>query len=186
MFNDLPFDDIFVKGTPYEVNRNRIKELFWLSNPENNVYADEKEDIYVIKKVDFLMVIGYLHCGVRPFGLGLGNDLLDFITDIKKLCKTKSWLNFELFIILDFRLRLISPETIILLPRDIKYFLLELHQLLNSPPKDPIEQKLENELSDSIRRSKVVFGSSILDEDPNSESAIMRALENGYGDLYGL
>jgi len=180
--------DLLPKGTSYDINRNRVKEIYWLANPQNQVYKDEDDDIYVIQRDSQILVVGYLHCLPNPYGLGLNDDLLEFICDLKKLCVAKEWTNFELFIISDFRLRLISPESLLQLPKDIKFYILENNILGLSPPMFPKQQNLKHEFSESQRKSnrRIKSGPSILDEDPNSERAIMRALKNGDGDRYGL
>jgi len=168
----------------YPTNRKRIKELFWLANPDRQLYSDESDDVYVLKQTDKTEVIAYLHCGIRPFLVS--SFVLEFIRDLKKLCADKEWPNCQIIFITDFNLRYIFHTEIEKLPRDIKYFILEPPSILTNESQKLKLQNLSFEISESksrFRRSKIMPHS---DYDPNSEAAIMRAIKNGYGDLYGL
>ena len=51
MSDDIPdFSELFPKRTSYDINRARIREIYWLANPQGHIYKDEEDDIYVIQK----------------------------------------------------------------------------------------------------------------------------------------
>lgn len=168
----------------YQGNKKRIKDLFWLADPEKQIYSDEDDDIYVIKQDDKIKVIGYFHGGIRP--LFISQSVFKFIKDLKKLCNDKSWTNYQLIIITDFTLRYISHTDAENLPKDIHYFIFKANATSGRFVYELIPQNLNREIEESrskFRQSKIMPQSEY---DPNSEEAIMNAIKNGNGDLYGL
>jgi len=164
--------------------RNRVKDLVWNSNPDNQIYSDEDDDIYVIRNGETTDVYAYLHGGHKPFLIG--SSVLEFIDDLKKLCIAKSWKNCQIKFVTDFELRHIFHTDIKRLDRNIVYLKLKVSAVTGPFVYELIPQNLNREIEESEtkhRLSKIMPHSNF---DPDSESAIMNAIKNGNGDMYGL
>lgn len=163
-----------------DLNWSKIKEQSWQRFPERQLFIDDKENIFAMKRRNGnIVVVGYMHYNSRE--MVAASDLIKFANSVIALAKDK-YNTSDIVMITNMWLKDSKnlPQTPY--PEEATYYHIDYKgEIIKTPLSeiyDNIKSKVEERKKEKIRRKN---DPDVIDE----EAIIMNAIKYGYGDNYG-
>lgn len=172
---------------------SRIKKQSWDKFPDRQLYLDEGENIFALKRKDGkIVVVGYMHF-IRPECWHFGDNLRKFASDVIALARDK-FKTSDIVIISNKLLESlkIMPKTPY--PEEAAYYHIDSRGEITKDPLDKINEHIKSKIAETeqerIKKKNARLSGDdsydyYLNDGPNEEEIIMGAIKYGYGDIYG-